>query len=238
MMPGYRPISRLRVRHPYFTSGCPAGLRLQADQDTAALMGRFDLRLRGDARGYVVMADERAVSGLWSMRAEWPEDGLSFAAHSIDPLWAYYTDVRALASSGTFRLVFALAPRDCASVEDWLAAAPLYADVELPVRKTFWKYLMVGDWGQPLTVVDVADNVGFGPAAPETLPDGTVVTVVRSAVPLALEERPKFRFQLLRGQPGDARVLVSRLPLASPAALRKELVDGALCDVSEIFVNR
>lgn len=237
-MPGYRAISGLRVRHPYFASGCPVGLRLQADADTAALMRRFDLLLRGDARGYVVMADEHALSGLWSMRSEWPEAGLSFAAHSLDPLWAYYTDVRAMVSNGTFRLAFALAPRNCASLADWLAAAPVDAALELPVRRTIWKYLMVGNWDQPLTVADAAEVVGFGPAVAETLPDGTVVTVVRSAVALALEERPNYRFQLMKGPSGDRRVLVPRLPLASPAALRREFVNGALCDVSEIFVNR
>jgi len=238
MTGGYRAVSGLAVRHPYFASGWPSGLQLQADDATAALMARFGLLLRGDARRYVLMASERGLDGLWSVRAEWPEGGLTFAARSTDPLWAYYTDVRAMASAGPFRLTLALAPRDCASLSDWLAAAPLDNTVLVPVRWTFWKYLLVGDWGQALSVVDAAGAVAFGAPEPETLPDGTLVTVVRSTMPLALQERPGHRFQLRRGLGSDTRVLMARLPQASPAALRREVVDGALCDVSEVFVNR
>jgi hypothetical protein len=143
-----------------------------------------------------------------------------------------------MASAGPFRLTLALAPRDCASLSDWLAAAPLDNTVLVPVRWTFWKYLLVGDWGQALSVVDAAGAVAFGAPEPETLPDGTLVTVVRSTMPLALQERPGHRFQLRRGLGSDTRVLMARLPQASPAALRREVVDGALCDVSEVFVNR
>jgi hypothetical protein len=89
-----------------------------------------------------------------------------------------------------------------------------------------------------LQVTDVAGVVRFGDSDHEVLPDGTRVTVIRSAVPIALAERPRQRFQLRRGTGADARVLVARLPLASPAGLRREIVDGVLSDVSEIFVNR
>ncbi|WP_454766423.1 hypothetical protein [Cupriavidus campinensis] len=237
---GYRPISGLAVRHPYFVAGWPAALQLQPDAPTAALMSRFDLLLRGEPRRFVVMANTRLLDRLWSARDEWPADGLSFAAHSADPLWAYYTDVRALATSGAFRVAFPLAPRDCPGQADWLAAAPLDHAVDLPVRRTFWKYLLVGDWGadDALGVADAAGAVPFGDPAPETLPDGATVTAIRSTVPLALEERPRHRFQLRRGSGADARVLMARLPVAGPAALRREVIGGALCDVSEIFVNR
>ena len=110
--------------------------------------------------------------------------------------------------------------------------------VTLPVRKTYWKYLLVGDWGQALQVSDAAGVIAFGASQHEVLPDGTTVTVIRSTAPIALAERPRQRFQLERADGAQARVLMARLPLANPAALRRELVDGALCDVSEIFVNR
>ncbi|MNT31322.1 hypothetical protein D3C72_1671520 [compost metagenome] len=87
-------------------------------------------------------------------------------------------------------------------------------------------------------MADVDGAVTFNAPESEQLPDGTMVTVIRSAVPLALAERPRQRFVLQRGTAGDMRVLVPRLPLASPAALRREMVGGLLCDVSEIFVNR
>lgn len=238
MTGGYRPLCGLSVHHPYFSAGWPDGLQLQADRPTAALMSRFGLLLRGDARRFVVMASERALDGLWSERAEWPDGGLQFSASSSDPLWGYYTDLRAMVSTGPFPLSFALARRDCASQADWLSGAPVDLTVALPVRKTYWKYLLVGDWGNALQVTDVAGVVRFGESDLEVLPDGTRVTVIRSAVPIALAERPRQRFQLRRGTGADARVLVARLPLAGPAGLRREIVDGALSDVSEIFVNR
>lgn len=238
MTAGYRPLSGLTVRHAYFAAGWPRGLQLQADRATARLMARFGLLLRGDARRFVVMASETALDGLWSERREWQDGGLQFSASSPDPLWGYYTDLRAMAGIGPFPLSFALAPRDCGSHADWLSAAPMDITVALPVRKTYWKYLLVGDWGNTLQVNDPAGEVAFTDADHEVLPDGTRVAVMRSAVPIALSERPPERFQLRRGAGADARVLVTRLPLASPAALRREVVDGALCDVSEIFVNR
>ncbi|URF05720.1 hypothetical protein [Cupriavidus campinensis] len=238
MSGGYRAVSGLAVLHPYFAAGWPPALRLQADAGTAALMTRLDLRLRGDARRFVIMADGTGLDGLWRLRDEWPAQGLSFAAHSPDPLWAYYTDVRRLAGTGTLRLAFALADAAHDSQAAWLAAAPVNHVVTLPVRKTIWKYVMVGEWGADLGVADVDGAVTFNAPESEQLPDGTMVTVIRSAVPLALAERPRQRFVLQRGTAGDMRVLVPRLPLASPAALRREMVGGLLCDVSEIFVNR
>lgn len=234
----YRVLSGLTVRHPYFSAGWTDSLHLQADRTTEALMSRFGLLLRGDARRFVMLASDRGLDGLWSERADWPEGGLQFLGSSSDPLWSYYTDLRAMASTGSFPLAFALSRPECKNQSDWLAEAPVDVTVTLPVRKTYWKYVLVGDWGPALQVSDATGVITFSASQQEVLPDATTVTVIRSTVPIALAERPCQRFQLARGVGAQARVLMARLPLASPAALRRELVDGALCDVSEIFVNR
>lgn len=235
-MDTYRIVSGLSVRHPYFAAGWPEQLRLRAEPASAALMRRFDLLLRGDARRYVVLASDARRDGLWRERESWPEGGLAFAVESADPLWAYYTDVRTLGMST--RVVMPLAPADCASEAAWQTSAPVEQELALPVRQTIWKYLLLGAWGDELAVADVAGSMAFTAPERETLPNGETAVVIRSREPLALEERPRHRFQLRRGAGAGERVLLARLPMAAPAGLRREVVDGVLRDVSEIFVNR
>jgi len=235
-MDTYRIVSRLSVRHPYFEAGWPAGLQLRPESDSAALMTRFGLLLRGDAQRYVVLASDARREALWRERASWPDGGLVFTLASADPLWAYYTDVRALGTP--VRVVMPLAVPDCANQDAWLQAAPVEQTLALPVRQTIWKYLLLGAWGDELAVVDAADGVSFTGPEKETLPNGDTAVVFRACAPLALAERPGHRFQLRRGTGPAGRLLVPRLPLAAPAGLRREVVDGVLRDVSEIFVNR
>ena len=245
MTSGYRAVTALSIRHPYFSAGWPGALHLAPEPPSAALMSRFGLLLRGEPRRFVIMAEASQLDTFWRARDEWPEAGLSFTARSADPLWAYYTDVRAPVfaespTTGALRVNFPLASRDCPTLADWLAAAPPDHVIDVPVRHTFWKYLLIGDWGtlDTLHCADLAGAVSFGEPVPETLPDGATVTAIRSAAPLPLAERPRHRFQLRRASGAGARVLVPRLPMAAPVALRREVIDGALCDVSEIFVNR
>lgn len=235
-MDTYRVVGSLSVRHPYFAAGWPAGLQLRPEPDSAALMARFGLLLRGDAQRYVVVASDARREGLWRERASWQQGGLAFTLASTDPLWAYYTDFRALGTP--VRAVIPLAAPDCASEDAWLRAAPVEQVLTLPVRQTIWKYLLLGAWGDELAVVDAADGIAFAGPENETLPNGETAVVFRARAPLALAQRPGHRFQLRRGTGAAERVLVPRLPLAAPADLRREFVDGVLRDVSEIFVNR
>ncbi|CAJ0819043.1 hypothetical protein [Ralstonia flaminis] len=263
-MPGYRTLASLTVRHPYFAPGRPDALHLRAEPAAAALMARFDLHLRGDARHAVMLAPERQLAGLWSERDAWLTDGLVLALHSSDPQWACYTDVRMLAAGGTFRpspeqvgqlrqdaaseaggragvlarLQLPLAPSGCDSLAAWIGATAESWTLELPVRATTWKYLLLGDWADDVRLVDLGDAVAFGEPARETLPDGREAITIRSLAPIALQERPPHRFQLRRGTGNAERVLMTRMPMAAPDGLRREVVDGAPCDVSEIFVSR
>jgi len=263
-MRGYRMLASLAVRHPYFAPSRPNALHLRAESSAAALMARFDLRLRGDACHAVVLAPEHQLPGLWSERDAWLADGLALALHSSDPLWACYTDVRALAAGGTFRpsptqagllrqdvaaqsagrvgvlarLQLPLAPPDCESLAAWTDAAAEFWTLELPVRATTWKYLLLGDWTDDVRLVDLGDAIVFGEPTRETLPDGRDAITIRSRAQIALQERPAHRFQLRRGTGNAERVLVTRMPMAAPDGLRREVIDGVPCDVSEIFVSR
>ncbi|WP_157003236.1 hypothetical protein [Ralstonia sp. A12] len=263
-MRGYRTLASLAVRHPYFAPGRPDALHLRAEPSAAALMARFDLHLRGDARRAVMLAPERQLPNLWSERDAWLTDGLALALHSSDPLWACYTDVRLLAAGGTFRpspgqegllrqdvtggsagsagvlarLQLPLAPSGCESLAAWTDATADAWTLELPVRTTIWKYLLLGDWADDIRLVDLSDVNMFGEPARETLPDGREAITIRSLAPIALQERPQHRFQLRRGMGNAERVLVARMPTAAPDGLRREVIDGVPHDVSEIFVSR
>lgn len=266
VMPGYKVLARLAVRHPYFALGRPNGLQVRAAPDAAALMARFEIRLRGDARHGVVLAPQARLAGLWSERDAWLDNGLAFALHSTDPLWACYTDMRALGAGGAFRpapgepgvlrqgaqdeaggpagagvlarLWLPLAPPDCESLAAWTAASATAWALDLPVRITTWKYLLLGDWADDARLVDLTGAVGFSDPVREPLPDGSDAIAIRSLAPIALQERPPHRFQLRRGTGSTERVLMARMPMPAPDALRREIVGGVPCDVSEIFVSR
>ncbi|GGY13793.1 hypothetical protein [Paludibacterium paludis] len=250
-------LAALSLRHPYFADGRPTGLYLEPDARSAALMTRFGLSLRADAAGFGVTAQTARLEGLWSERHDWPEGGLVFAVHSADPMSACYTDLDTLTRKGRFRaivgtslqpdgspfesgrgtlaeVVLPLAPAGCPDLASWRSALPARWDLTLPVRATLWKYLLIGEWGTDLKIEDQEGSIAFGGACSEILPGGARAVAIRSLAPIPLQERPPYRFELRRRE----RVVVPRLPMAAPGALLRETVNGELCDVSEIFLNR
>jgi hypothetical protein len=111
----------------------------------------------------------------------------------------------------------------------------------LQARETVWKYCLCGELAeQPdeLRVVDLAQGFSFDAAVDERLPDGRPVRAVRSRTPIALQERSPQRFQLRGDATGSDKVLIKRLPVASPAQLNRETLGGVLTWVSEIYVHR
>ncbi len=114
-------------------------------------------------------------------------------------------------------------------------------------RETVWKYCFVGDWHEPaLQVIDLAQHVRFQPAPPHGLADGRTAIAFRSDAPVALQQLPRERFQLLSraGENNDEararvdKVIVKRLPAAAPRHFSREVIDGVPALVSEIFVHR
>ncbi|WP_047237044.1 hypothetical protein [Chromobacterium subtsugae] len=247
----------LTVEHPYSASGRMVDCMLRPDAASQVLMRRFGLMLRAGSGRFELSGDEAQLAGLWSERAEWPQEGLMFDLLSRDPKAAYYTDMSLLAACGCFRpgedgtLAADTAGQDASNNTDFILARlilpPLFAAhapetssrfrLVLPERRTLWKYLLVGGWREGLQVVDARGEVRFAGPWREMLPHGGEMWSFRSLQPIGLRERPAQRFQLREGG-AEGRVLVDRLPLASPQGLIRENVDGAWLDVSEIFVNR
>lgn len=137
----------------------------------------------------------------------------------------------------------------------------------LQARATVWKYCLFGDWAEApgeVQVIDLAQACQFDAAVGERLPDGQSVLAVRSSAPIALQERSERRFQLRRRSSGSSgssgtnnthsttitngsgtglgnstdKVLIKRLPVASPQQLNRETLGGVSTLVSEIFVHR
>ena len=59
-----------------------------------------------------------------------------------------------------------------------------------------------------------------------------------SSAPIALQERSPQRFQLRRQGTGADKVLIKRLPVASPSQINRETLGGVPTLVSEIYVHR
>ncbi len=111
----------------------------------------------------------------------------------------------------------------------------------LQARATVWKYYLFGDLAEAeggVQVVDLGQACGFDAAVGERLPDGQSVLAVRSSAPIALQERSPQRFQLRRQGTGADKVLIKRLPVASPSQINRETLGGVPTLVSEIYVHR
>lgn len=193
----------------------------------------------GSAQSVLLLDSRRAVlddSGRWRLHA-----GASAGA----------ADVRRITSA---RAAKALSQRErhdqphfVVSVQVCPADLPQTAQqarryyCRLQARSTVWKYYLFGDLAEAqddLQVVDLGQAFEFDAAVDERLPDGQSVLAVRSRAPIALQERSPQRFQLRRRGAGADKVLIKRLPVASPSFIHRETLGGVPTWVSEIYVHR
>lgn len=258
-MQRYCLFAAVDVRHDYFADGYARHLLFLPHADTRAFVRRFDMLLHVDGRSLAIMAAESQLQGIWSER----EDGaqprmLCFDIHSIDEACAYYTDAVSTppqaegdaalpasllpvpAGAGAPWATVAL-PLDAARSDDfsaWVSALGLTYRLCMHSRRTIWKYVLTGDWrGRALSVVDQRGEVSFTAPAEERLPNGQRALALHSTSPIALCERPPQRFQLRDMTDASERVLIPRLPGATPQRLWRETVRGEPTHVSEIFVH-
>ena len=113
--------------------------------------------------------------------------------------------------------------------------------IDLRARETYWRYLLLGDLAErtsSITDLDMGAQFDFGGEA--LLPGNRKALAFRSTTRIPLSERSDRRFQLrLEGAngSGNGRVLVKRLPVATPRGIYRETIDGESAFVSDIFVN-
>lgn len=263
----FQLLARVLFRHDYFAGARVGDWAAVPEPQTRRFMQRFGMALRCNGQEMAVFIEGSQLAGLWSERDEDGQGRqLRFTIFSRDSNCAYYTDTNELPQPAEFValagnplmqpiatqvVASSLKPGALAVVALPLAGAvvigadgapqPLAAEYELRLRAraTVWKYLLVGDWAEdPVRVVDVRDRVQFSAAQLELLPDGRNATTVYSMSPIGLSEQPALRFQLRGGERSSERILISRMPTASPSGLRHEVVGGVMTEVSEIFINR
>lgn len=108
-------------------------------------------------------------------------------------------------------------------------------------RRTHWRYHLLGELaGREEVAIRASENgtepVEFQAAGLVDLPGGRVARVLVSDAPLATRKRTDRRLQLREGDPGNGRILIRRLPVASPEDLSIATVEGRRTLVSDIYV--
>lgn len=109
--------------------------------------------------------------------------------------------------------------------------------IAFDARAVVWKYSARGASGRVLSIRDADGQVDFEPATASPLPGHTDTVVLRSTVAIPFREHSSRRFQLMEATPHGERVLIDRLPAASPSALARETVNGRDLVVAEIDVD-
>ncbi len=258
-MQRYRPFATVDVRHDYFADGSARHLVFQPHADTSAFLRRFDMVLRADGCSLSISVAESKLQGIWSERMDGNEPrALCFDVRCTDATCTYYTEAvtvppRAQDDGALPAPLLAVPPTPAAPLaivalrldatgsndfNGWTAAMGVSYRLSMQSRSTIWKYLLTGDWrGRALSVVDQRGEMTFTVPAQERLSNGQYALAVHSAKPIALRERPSQRFQLRDVTEVPERVLISRLPGATPQRLWRETVRGEPTTVSEIFVH-
>lgn len=205
-------------------------------QDRA--FANYTVGVFGSAQSVLLLDSRRAVlddSGRWRLHA-----GTSAGA----------ADVRRITSARAVKALsqrerhdqphFVVSVRVCPGDLPQTAQQAKRYYCHLQARSTVWKYYLFGDLAEAqgdVQVVDLSQANEFDAAVDERLPGGQSVLAVRSSAPIALQERSSQRFQLRRRGAGADKVLVKRLPVASPSLLHRETLGGVPTWVSEIYIH-
>nr|WP_320014355.1 hypothetical protein [uncultured Desulfobacter sp.] len=106
-------------------------------------------------------------------------------------------------------------------------------------RKTVWKYYLMGaEAGADFSIVDVNNAIFFSRSDDGIVAGNRVAKIFTSGVAIPLMERSPYHFQLKRTDAKMCRVVIKRLPVASPDQICSRVINGNKAeDVSEIFIN-
>lgn len=121
----------------------------------------------------------------------------------------------------------------------WSSADPLATAwfIAFDARAVVWKVSVRGAAGRALFIRDAEGQVDFEPATPTLAPGPTGTVILRSTAAIPFTQHALRHFQLMEVTPHGERLLIHRLPAASPSALVKETVNGRELTVAEIDVD-
>lgn len=110
--------------------------------------------------------------------------------------------------------------------------------VRFKAREVVWKYYLFGDIRKKHAyIADLDNETEFESAGDAVLPDHRTALIFRSKVSLPLRDRSRYRFQLKDPGSGGGKILIQRLPVATPDRLYLDMIDGKEVMVSEIYIN-
>lgn len=189
--------------------------------------------------GRLLLADSRRAArdddGAWRLH---PDEHLGAESLAADdhPLCA---EALAQAPSRRPLLLVHLALSNAADGFPGAAGDPPAATfrVRLAAAASYWKYYLMGALAQrELAVADFDGAVAFRRTAEERL-ESRPACVFLSDRAIGLRERPAERFQLLENTPFGEKILMKKMPVASPGIRQKAEIDGRAVLVSEIFIH-
>ncbi|MCJ8274702.1 MAG: hypothetical protein MJK04_35545, partial [Psychrosphaera sp.] len=110
--------------------------------------------------------------------------------------------------------------------------------LDFEAKPTIWQYYLMGEHIDSQTcIVDLDDNIGFEACDSEILATGKQAFIFRTQSALGLQEKSPYRFQLRSAQGNGSKVLIKRLPVASPGQQYQAVIDGNRAALSEIYIN-
>jgi hypothetical protein len=122
-----------------------------------------------------------------------------------------------------------------------LDAAPTGREfhVRFDAASSHWKYLLcgAGKVDGELAVVDPAGGIAFARFADVALTERERADVFLSTREIPMRQRSDARFQLRLRTAAGEKIVIKRLPHASPGSRIRERRDGGEILVSEIFIN-
>lgn len=121
----------------------------------------------------------------------------------------------------------------------WSSADPLATAwfIAFDARAVVWKVSVHGAAGRALFIRDAEGQVDFEPATPTLAPGPTDTVILRSTAAIPFRQHALRHFQLMEVTPHGERLLIHRLPAASPSALAKDTVNGRELTVAEIDLD-
>lgn len=122
--------------------------------------------------------------------------------------------------------------------------APVAYHLSFQARSTYWKYYLLGPLaGKRSFITDPDDEIEFESSGETALPGDRTAVTFTSTTRIPLRRRSERRFQLREHVAGNGngngagRVLVKRLPVASPEGSFRETIDGRDAIVSDMYIN-
>jgi hypothetical protein len=110
--------------------------------------------------------------------------------------------------------------------------------IKFQARETFWKYYLLGEMKKKNAFISDRNNgFEFEYVGEELLPDNRAGIVFISKQLIPVREMSDCYFQLKEKGVGGDRILIKRLPVATPNQFSRKIIDGQEAAVSDIYIN-